>query len=113
MPAADPRRATRMLAFAWLYALLALCLQWTVAHAFSAFAPSAGYDLGALAGLGAQLTAGLLFSLPLLLGGSRIARVLACTLAAIGFAALAVAYHYHALFARLPTLVSAGALRDP
>ena len=58
MAAADTQRGARVLAFAWLFALAALCLQWFVAHAFSAFAASASYDLGALAGMGAHLCAG-------------------------------------------------------
>ena len=113
MAAADTQRGARVLAFAWLFALAALCLQWFVAHAFSAFAASASYELGAFACVGAQLCAGLLFALPLLLRSRRAGRVLSTLLAALAFALLAAAYHYHALFARLPTLVSFGALRDP
>src|SRR5690349_5664861 len=113
MAAADSRRGVRVLAFAWLFALAALGQQWFVAHTFSAFPPNPGYDLGALASLGGQLIAGLLFALPLCLRSPRTGRMLATALAGFGFGLLAVAYHYHALFARLPTWVSVAALRDP
>src|SRR4051812_14979243 len=113
MAAADTQRGARVLAVAWLFALAAVCLQWFVAHVFSAFAASASYDLGGFACVGAHLCVGLLFATPLLLRSQRVGRVICTLLAALAFASLAAAYHYHALFARLPTLVSFGALRDP
>lgn len=103
-------RTARVLAFALLFALAALGLRLFVHRAFSLFASSASYDGGALLSLGTQLLAGAVLGAPLLAAstprGLRAARAVSALLAAIGFAALAMAFHYHAMFARLPTVAS-------
>jgi len=105
----------RALAFAWSFALCALILRWLVHRVGSVFVPSASYDLGVLLSLGAQLLAGFVLGAPLLWARSRralrVVRALCGVLAALAFALLAAAYHYHAMFARLPTTVSLGALQ--